>query len=46
MTEAGKLLFDKGKFIMQQFDDVYNEIFELKSGELGFKIITSYPSDK
>ena len=26
MTEAGKLLFDKGKFIMQQFDDVYNEI--------------------
>ena len=26
MTEAGSTLFDKGKFIMQQFDDVYNEI--------------------
>ncbi|EEM47210.1 LysR family transcriptional regulator [Bacillus cereus] len=35
MTEAGKLLFDKGKFIMQQFDDVYNEIFELKGVKRG-----------
>ena len=35
MTEAGKSLFDKGKFIMQQFDDVYNEIFELKGVKRG-----------
>ncbi|ENQ3106299.1 DNA-binding transcriptional regulator, LysR family [Bacillus sp. 491mf] len=35
ITEAGKLLLDKGKFIMQLFDEVHNEIFELKGVKRG-----------